>query len=562
MPHPQLISLSMSSKSLIAFSLFLLINPSIVMSEKLPQSDIHQNSILYKSLYRANKTQTKPILDPNNAFEKPAYDFISENDFREEYKNIDKCKKPSKAFFLSNLLNMDIDFEDCKEVKKFLNQTQNNEILFAYVSPNVRSPMSYFGHEFIVFNNYYSPFSRVISYSAIIPDGISYTNLMYKGAVGKLTGRYAFSPLHMISHEYLSIEQRNIIFYRLGFDEYENTLFRLLTYELYYTTFEYDFFYQNCASEMLQLIATIKPKIQEDLDPSSVTQPSEVIRTLKSNDIIKEPIIKYYSDIENLFFSAVALEDTNSSDITNYIENKKSSIYFKYFKNPPSDYIEQQKLMYDYEPFVTPLKQYQVSELPPQAISIGFNKNQDEKRILLSYSPGLIDKSETRFSYLNETTLKAINITLGINKDNMQVVKFDLIELTSLNKIPSDILLPSWGVYIGYTSEQGEYIEPEMLFKFNYGYSVGGLNSIFSLLPEYQYNYTENIYLFKINSIASLWSDFGKFTVKYSRDIYRSEYNKSSNAIFEYKSKFFNTSQIGVEVSNNRYVNIDVSYRF
>jgi hypothetical protein len=532
------------------------------MSGKLSQSDIYQNSILYKSLYRANKAQTKPILDPNNAFVKPAYDFRSEHNFREEYKNIDKCKKPSKAFFLSNLLHVDIDFEDCKEVKHFLNQTQNNEILFAYVSPSVRSPMSYFGHEFIVFNNDYSPFSRVISYSAIIPDDISYTNLMYKGAVGKLTGRYVFSPLHMISHEYLSIEQRNIVLYRLDFDEYENTLFRLLAYELYYATFEYDFFYQNCASEMLQLIATIKPTIQERLDLSAVTQPSEVIRILKSNGIIEDPILKYYSDIENLFLADVASEDTNRSDITNYIENKKSSIYFKYFKNPPTDYIEQQKLMFDYEPFVAPFEQYPVSELPSQTISIGFNKNHDEKRMILSYSPGLIDKNETRFSYLNETTLKVMNIALGINKDNVQVEKFDLIELTSLNKIPSNILLPSWGMYIGYSSEQGEYIEPDALFKFNYGYSVGGLNNLFSLLPEYQYNFTENAYSFKINSIASLWSNFGKFSVKYSKSLYRSEYNESSNTIFEYKSKFFNTSQIGIEASNNRYVNIDVSYRF
>ena len=162
-------SRSLSVVSSIIFALF-----SEVVSAMPAVQEQAKFTELYNAQYRRLGHQTQPILDPYHSY---AQSHLDKNslDINAEWKSIDKCQQPAKAFLLAKVLSVDIDLHDCKKVQNFLDKTNNSSILLAYVNPSVRSPMSYFGHTFIVFNYDFSPFDRTVSFSSFIPKDINFS---------------------------------------------------------------------------------------------------------------------------------------------------------------------------------------------------------------------------------------------------------------------------------------------------------------------------------------------------------------------------------------------------
>ncbi|MFC1589506.1 DUF4105 domain-containing protein [Pseudomonadota bacterium] len=549
--------------SVIRFLFILFLYASQVSAQSIELVDYN---VRLKALYRGGNNQTQPLNDPYGSFSSKNFTLINKDNILEVFKSIDKCIFPSKAYLLSNLLGIDIDFSSCQKLSKYLEQTINSSILFGYVDPNVKSPMSYFGHGFIVFSNNLSPFSRTISYSAIIPNEISYFELMKKGAIGELEGRFTFNPLHLMFDQYLSVEQRNIYLYDLKFDEFENKLFRLQSYEIFHATFDYHFFTQNCASELLQLISSVKPELLDGMNKRDVIQPSQVVQLLKEYKLIDDVMLTKYSDLDSMFYANNELKNENSgknkNDIKSFIASKKADLYFKYFKKPLKNHLEYKSQPYLYEPDIKGLKQKPISDISPNKIGIGFNEAHDKNNIIVNYSPGLLKKNESRFSYLNETTLQLLNISIAVTEDDVLLKRLDLLELESLNKITNDVVIPSWRFYIGYNQNYGVFESPKRLVEFSYGYSVGGLNDILSFQPQFSYNLSEDAYALQANVSASVWSDIGNFTVNYIPDLYQSKENKSRRTIFEYKTNFINSSQFNLVLSNHDFFTLGYSYRF
>ena len=555
----------MSLKILHAISLFLLLYLSSGFSEALNSSQLADYNLRFRALYRANASQTHPVIDPYSSF-KYTKDFSGIYDAYRLYESIDKCLWPSKAFMLAHMLGVNIEFDSCKKLSDYIKATSNTSIFIGYVSPNVRTPMSYFGHNFIVFSKDLSPFSRTVSFSAIIPDNITFFQLMVKGAIGDLQGRFSFNPFYRLLEQYLSVEQRNVSMYKIRFNEYENVLFRLQLYELYYTTFNYDFFSQNCSSELLQAIMSVKPEILNKVNKDEVFQPSEIIRMLKKNGLIEDKVIKYGSDIENLFYAEVALSkesnDKKRADIKTYILSKKSDIYFKFFKKPLNNHVDNKSRYFKYNPDIEWFKQKDIVSIPSNKIGVRYNNQRNIDYLDINYSPGLIEKNESRFSFFNETTLRFLGASVGISGDEIYLNELDLLELDSFNKVSNEVVVPSWHFYVGYKRNNGFFERANSLLEFSYGYSYGGLDYTLAIQPQISFNFTQDYAALQINATAIFWTDIGSFEFDYVPDIYNSNDISSNNIVFKYKSRFFGVSNVGFVLSNNDYFSLEYAYRF
>ena len=94
----------------------------------------------------------------------------------------DKCLFPTK-YYQKEHDNSDLNslFDGCSKLLTYIKQTSFDDISLVFANPTLSTPMSYFGHTFLLFRKKESlNFSKVFSFSAITPENIpsvSYTHL-------------------------------------------------------------------------------------------------------------------------------------------------------------------------------------------------------------------------------------------------------------------------------------------------------------------------------------------------------------------------------------------------
>ena len=211
------------------------------------------------------------------------------SEFSEKNIHLDKkCNSPVQFYAsLKKPNDLAVLFRECPKLNKYIIQSKFDSILLAFANPTLSTPMSYFGHNFLIFKKKESlSFSKVFSYSAIINKEDTFIELAKKSIFGGLKGRYSFTNFYNIRYEYIEKEQRSLTLYPLNLTQKEKDLILLKAYELYNNEGIYNFFNQNCTTELLSFLSDIKTELKDSYSNSIYVQPSQLVHLFIQKKII------------------------------------------------------------------------------------------------------------------------------------------------------------------------------------------------------------------------------------------------------------------------------------
>lgn len=422
--------------------------------------------------------------------------------------------------------------------EQYKKQLALEDIYIAFVKPSLVSPMSYFGHTFLIFKKHGSwEFSKTFSFSAVIPSSITKKDLITNGALGKLTGRFVIGNFHEFKYEYLEKEQRGISLYRLNLRPAEKNLLIKKSFEVYDQVFSYHFFEQNCSTELIRYLSTARPKLSKKLDDLMIKDPAGTLNLLIDAGLILENDYAYFPKLTHAFYRYLNLNKhsqdkidtllsshnfTNSSGQLSNDEKevltKISSLLFSFFNTPPPSYKEFQNQRYTSDEYRIPPLKNDLTHTKPARVSFGLKQNGEYPISSISFMPSHRERFEERFSYVNETSLKTLYAEINFYENNIILEQLDLLELASYNKSFSEVIIPSWRFYTGYNDNYNPG-QQTLMSELGYGLSMGTTNFLFSVMPQINIDLTKKSLTSQVNTLVSYWFNDINFSYQFVGNI-------------------------------------------
>lgn len=418
-----------------------------------------------------------------------------------------------------------------EQYKKELNL---EDIYIAFVQPSLISPMSYFGHTFLVFKKYNSwGFSKTFSFTAVIPENISNKDLLFDGAIGKLTGRFVIGNFHEFKDAYLKKEQRGINLHKLNLTNHEKEILILKSYEVYNNVADYHFFEQNCSTELIEYLSTIRPSLLKKLDELIIKEPASLVNLLQSEQLINEIDIFYAPSIARGFHDYLQL-DASSRRLVNkhlersipdksFVEEKNdvkgsliniSSLLFNLFNSPPALYKQFQNLNYTSRGEEIPSLKNNLAYTSPSRFSFGLKQIDDKTLGEISFMPSHFERFEERFSFVNESTLKTFYTSINFDANKVEVEQFDFFELAAYNKSFSKMIIPTWRIYTGYNDIYSNN-NHTLMSEIGYGVSFGNKDLLVSFMPQIRVDLTKKTVTGQFNTLISYWYGANNFSYNF-----------------------------------------------
>lgn len=402
-----------------------------------------------------------------------------------------------------------VSFEDYKQ------EIALEDVYIAYVHPSFISPISYFGHNFLVFKKKGSwDFSKVFSFSAVIPAKISVRELITKGAIEHLDGKFVLSNFHQVKYNYLYKEQRGIELYRLLLSEEQKERLLEASFSTYSKDFEYNFFHKNCSSELIKYLGAINPSLRQ----AQVKHPLSAIELLLRENIIENKPIVYPPQIDVEFHRYSVLDEHERKQVADVLDGGEpadilgdrsiaavvgqSRLLFNYSRQPLENHVELQKLLYEDDALLDSLPN-QFEHLSLGIVGVGHKWTNEGDFTSIRLSPIAYLHSDTRFSRVNETTMVILNSEFKVRGSGVDLEQLDLLELETYNKSFGKLETPSWRFYIGYNDNH--YKKGSFQSELAYGASFGTENLLISIMPQLNIDFSNTVVFGQVNLVASYW---------------------------------------------------------
>ncbi len=197
------------------------------------------------------------------------------------------------------LLSPALVFADWGKLPVLTELSHYSKVSLGFASQDIKSPISIFGHTFLVFHHQEIPEADalIVEFTGDAPDFLAGVSAL----ISSVPGRYSLSYLSEKRRQYDG-ENRSLWLYGLKFDERE--LQRLIEYFLQSKNIQYpyDFSQKNCAFYVAIALANAKAGLEFKQDGLFVT-PVSTLRWARS---------------ENMVFSAAFLPSTQLRAIAEY----------------------------------------------------------------------------------------------------------------------------------------------------------------------------------------------------------------------------------------------------
>lgn len=174
--------------------------------------------------------------------------------------------------------------QDCKRFQRWLQELDAEAVTLVFASAYLNNPASLFGHTFLRVdqqgqtenNRLLAP---TINYAA---DDTHSTTLTYvlDGVSGGFKGKFAIQPYYQLVRTYSDLENRDIWEYRLNLTAPQRRRLLEHVWELREITFNYYFFRENCAWQLLTLLEVADPTLRLSDQFRLWTLPADTIREL------------------------------------------------------------------------------------------------------------------------------------------------------------------------------------------------------------------------------------------------------------------------------------------
>ncbi len=208
-----------------------------------------------------------------------------------------QCRFPARFMWLSQQLESVHDLErlDCADYIEWANPEGTRSISMVFATGHMKSPASYFGHNFLKFNGGgKSPsgdlLDQTINFGAEVPDDEAALTYFYNGIFGGYSAVFERQQFFRHMSKYGEEDLRDVWEYELDLSQDELKLILAHTWELQSAQLTYYFFRENCAYQIAKLLALVSPA---PLVPKYMpwTMPYNVFDKLMEMKIRGKPVV-------------------------------------------------------------------------------------------------------------------------------------------------------------------------------------------------------------------------------------------------------------------------------
>lgn len=505
-----------------------------------------------------------------------------------------QCDFLARAYYLKKLHLLEKE-ESCAEYLDWKEEYGPGNVEVNFATQYISSAPSTFGHLFVTVQSEVQPrtLHMTFNFSGEITNGNPFA-FVWNGLFGGFRASFQLLPMSQRLNAYNKIENRGIWSYTIDFtDDEKEYAYRYLWENLKYGQKKYYFTVQNCASEILHLVTTIKGI--EYNEKIFYLSPLEVIRYIGERKLFTKFILDPSQD-SVLSGKIQLLEDQEKNVIKKIVEEKDFSStsnlspreldvlieYYQYYKIKNNGVLSMAMEKYWAELLSARAKTKTIvpeSEnitLPPhlihkpQRINYSILKNNHFSALGISYRPTFHSRIDPVLGFESNSDVELFTTAFQVQRgeDHSGRLKLERVEIVNVNNfVPISLLeiRPSWGVTLAYRDQtidkdfnNNKFIRTEGRIGFNfiknnkwdwilYGkmfYDVGRLKDThhFNVGPQ-------SILMYYLRNSKINWDA----SVVYNPIKFKSE---SSKLFFEsqlaYSMILKNNSQIGLELSSRK----------
>jgi hypothetical protein len=198
-----------------------------------------------------------------------------------------QCAFIARYTWLKEQLNFDdrrLPPQDCERFRNWMEALAPQSLTLIFPSAFLHNPASMFGHTLLRVDRVgQTPQTRILAYTinfmAEVPDG---EGLLFavRGIAGGYRGAFSIMPYYLKVKEYRDIENRDIWEYRLNLTDAQVRRLLMHVWELGEASFDYFFFKENCAYQLLPLLEVANPAWRLTDQFRFWTIPGDMVRLL------------------------------------------------------------------------------------------------------------------------------------------------------------------------------------------------------------------------------------------------------------------------------------------
>ena len=200
-----------------------------------------------------------------------------------------QCAFPARFQFIKKRLGLSFPSVKCPQFDEFMKRLNPHSVTLVFSSAYPNNPGSMFGHTFLRINKKTKLNEKKmdildfgISFAAKVSDDENPFSFILFGLTGGYQGQFSSVPYYVKVNEYSNAESRDVWEYELSLTPEESRNLVAHVWELETNSFfDYYFFDENCAYELMTLLEVAKPEWDLSYFPVYVI-PSETIKKIMS----------------------------------------------------------------------------------------------------------------------------------------------------------------------------------------------------------------------------------------------------------------------------------------
>ena len=211
-----------------------------------------------------------------------------------------RCAFIARYHWLKNALAIDearLPPQSCERFRAWLQELNPASITLIFPSAYMNNPSSMFGHLLLrVDQRGQTEQTRLLAYTVNYSADVTTDNgilFAVLGVAGGFSGYFSTHPYYVKAREYGDFENRDIWEYRLNLTAEQIERMLMHTWEMGNAAFDYFFFKENCAYQILSLIDVADPEIHLTERFWFYTFPSDGVRMIAERPgLVKEVIFR------------------------------------------------------------------------------------------------------------------------------------------------------------------------------------------------------------------------------------------------------------------------------
>ena len=215
--------------------------------------------------------------------------FFSSEEFGDIHQS-SQCAFVARYHWLNTQLNFDprrLPSQSCTEFELWLQELNPAGISLIFPSAFLNNPPSMFAHTLLRIDQVdQTEETKLLSYTinfAARPTTEFFLAFAYMGLTGGFEGYFSIKPFYELVKKYGDIQNRDIWEYQLDFTQEEIARVLMHEWELQKIHFDYFFFKENCAYQILSLLEIAKPALQLTDQFYLWTIPGETVRLVSQH---------------------------------------------------------------------------------------------------------------------------------------------------------------------------------------------------------------------------------------------------------------------------------------